>query len=138
MKSRKIGILIFIMGTGYMLLVGWLMSWWIVPGYREFGPEFLSKAAWYNSNWFFLLWAISVPVGSVLTVLGLGLYSGLERVRILFFVLGSMVLLVWLGFWTFSAQHPVLYGIGGQVILLSFPRIMLAMGKNPSQPLWSS
>ena len=36
--SRSIGMIVLAAGTGYLVLIAWLLSWWIVPGYREHGP----------------------------------------------------------------------------------------------------
>ena len=67
-----------------------------------------------------LFWALSVPLGSVLTVLGLALYAKLEKMRILIFAGGSLILLAWLGFWHQSVILPALFGIGGGIILFAF------------------
>jgi hypothetical protein len=103
-----------------MVVDGWLVSWCLVPDYRQLGHSFLSSNSFYSSETFFTFWALSVPLGSIITALGLGLYSRLEKMRFLVFIFGSLVLLAWLGFWSQSVLYPVLYGIGGGVILFSF------------------
>ena len=61
--SRRIGLVVFGVGVLYMLGLGWLYSWWMVPATRESGPENLSGAVAF-------IWALSAPLGSILVVVG--------------------------------------------------------------------
>jgi hypothetical protein len=81
---------------------------------------FISTDSLYTSKTFFAFWGLSVPLGSIITSLGLALYIRLEKLRILIFVVCSLVLLAWLGFWSQSIVYPALYGVGGGIILISF------------------
>ena len=36
--SRTVGWILFVVGALYMLGLGWLYSWWVVPATREAGP----------------------------------------------------------------------------------------------------
>ena len=120
MKSKNVGFIIFIIGVVYMAIDGWLISWWYVPDYRAVGPAFTSGKSFYSSNAFFTFWALSVPLGSIITALGLAVYTHLEKVRFLVFIVSSVILLAWLGLWSQSIVYPALYGIGGGIILFSF------------------
>jgi len=120
MQTKSTSFIISIIGIVYMAIDGWLISWWFVPDYRVVGPAFFTNASFYQNQTFFTFWALSVPLGSVLTTLGLALYANLEKMRILIFIGGSLILLVWLGIWHQSVLYPVVYGIGGGVILFSF------------------
>ncbi|MFC2089059.1 hypothetical protein ACFLSX_05595, partial [Calditrichota bacterium] len=119
-KIKSIGLVVFFIGIVYMAVDGWLLSWWYVPDYRLAGPAFISDNSFYTSKAFFTFWALSVPLGSILTALGLALYSKLEKLRLIIFILISLVLLAWLGIWSQSVLYSVLYGIGGGLILFSF------------------
>ena len=52
MKIKSFGFILFIIGMAYMVIDGWLVSWWFVPDYRVAGPAFLKtlhfKDAKYN------------------------------------------------------------------------------------------
>ena len=120
MKIKSISLVVFIIGIAYMAIDGWLISWWFVPDYRQAGPSFISDTSFYTSKAFFTFWALSVPLGSIITAFALVLYTRLEKMRFLIFVIGSLGLLGWLGFWSQSILYPVLYGVGGGVILFSF------------------
>jgi len=120
MKTRTVGIILFFVGITYMAVDGWLLSWWLVPDYRQIGPAFISDISFYSSRSFFTFWALSIPLGSLITAFGLALYVRLEKVRLLIFIFGSLLFLIWLGLWSQSVLYPVLYGICGGLILLSF------------------
>jgi hypothetical protein len=120
MKLKKFGFIIFIIGILYMFIDGWLISWWLVPDYRSAGQAFISGNSVYSSNSFFTFWALSVPLGSIITVAGLAVYAHLEKWRFLIFFISSIIFLSWLAFWSQSIVYPALYGIGGGLILISF------------------
>jgi len=120
MNTKSISIIVFIIGITYMAVDGWLLSWWFVPGYRQAGPPFISDNSFYSSQAFFTFWALSVPLGSIVTALGLAFYMRLEKLRLLIFIICSLGFLAWLGFWSESILYPVVYGIGGGFILISF------------------
>lgn len=120
MKTKSISLVVFIIGIVYMFVDGWLISWWFVPDYRHAGHSFITNDSFYSSRAFFTFWALSIPLGSIMTALGLALYSSLEKMRFLIFFIGSLGLLVWLAFWSQSVLYPVLYGVGGGLILFSF------------------
>ena len=52
MKIKTISFILFIIGIAYMVIDGWLISWWFVPDYCLAGPAFLKtldfKSAKYN------------------------------------------------------------------------------------------
>lgn len=120
MKIKAIGISILIIGILYMFIVSWLCSWWYVTDYRVLGSKFISASSWYASMPFNIIWALSAPLGSVLVILGFALSVRVERKHTLFFTLGSIILLFWLGMWYVASITSALYGIGGGIILLSF------------------
>jgi hypothetical protein len=112
-----------------MVIDGWLVSWWFVPDFREAGPSFISGNSFYSSNPFFAFWALSVPLGSFITALGLALYIRMERFRVFIFIVCALILLLWLGLWSQSTLYPILYGIGGGIILFSFCISIWALAK---------
>ena len=120
MKTKTLSLIIFIIGIAYMAIDGWLVSWWFVPDYKQVGPSFISNSSSYSSMSFFTFWALSIPLGSILTALGLALFTKLEKMRFIIFIIGSLILLAFLGFWSQSILYPVLYGVGGGLILFSF------------------
>lgn len=76
--------------------------------------------SFYSRSAFFISWALSVPLGSVITAIGLAIYARFERARFFIFIVSSIILLTWLGLWSQSIVYPALYGICGGIILFSF------------------
>jgi hypothetical protein len=69
---QKIGWVVFGIGALYMLGMGWLYSWWMVPAANEIGPDAMSGAVGF-------IWALSAPLGSVLVAVGAALIAQVER-----------------------------------------------------------
>ena len=111
--SRRIGLVVFGVGVLYMLGLGWLYSWWMVPATRESGPENLSGAVAF-------IWALSAPLGSILVVVGASLVAQVERRLFWLLIAGSLLLTVWRVIGTTSQLLPALFGIGGGLITLFF------------------
>jgi hypothetical protein len=113
LTSQKIGWVVFLIGALYMLGMGWLYSWWMVPATREIGPENLSGAVAF-------IWALSAPLGSILVVVGAALMAQVERRLFWLLIAGSLLLTVWRVIGTTSQLLPALFGIGGGLITLFF------------------
>ena len=115
--SRKIGLVILAAGTAYLVLIAWLLSWWIVPGLREHGPGLLSREAWYGSAVVFTLWGLSGPLGALMVAVGAALSGGVSWLRS---AVGGLGLVAWFVFFSPTSHNPVLFGLGGGLILVCF------------------
>jgi hypothetical protein len=111
--SRTVGWILFIVGALYMLGLGWLYSWWVVPATREAGPAFIQDLVGF-------IWALAVPLGSVLVLLGAALLAQVERRLFWLLVVGSFIFAAWRALGTTSRMLPQLFGIGGGLITLFF------------------
>ena len=120
MTSKRIGSILFIIGVLYMFIMGWLLSWWYVPDIRHIGFNFVSNTSFYSGDLLFTLWAISVPLGSIIVGVGLSLYANLEKKHLSLLIVSAVILIVWLALWRLPNLISPLYGIGGGVMLLSF------------------
>jgi hypothetical protein len=108
-----VGWVLFGIGALYMLALGWLYSWWVVPATREIGPAYISNLVGF-------IWALAVPLGSVLVLLGAALLAQVERRLFLILVVGSFIFAAWRVLGTTSRMLPQLFGIGGGLITLFF------------------
>lgn len=115
-NSRIAGWAVFGFGGLYMLLIGWLSSWWVVPTIRQAGLESLPGIA------FFFVWQFAAPVGALLVAIGAAFAAGVERSRKALLILGSLVVVIWLYFSmvVINQVSPPLFGIGGGLITLAF------------------
>ena len=114
--SRKVGWVVFGFGALYMLLMGWLSSWWVVPIIRQAGLEGLLGPA------FFFYWQFSAPIGALLVAIGAAFVAGVERPRKAAIVAGSLVVVTWLvlSLFVITQVIPPIFGIGGGLISLAF------------------
>ena len=118
MNKQKFGLTIFWVGITYLLLVAGLGGWGEPPIVVKMSSIMGSSA--------FFLWAFSVPIGLILSSIGILLYVQAKGSKIALFGIG-MALVVFLndillrGFLIAKdAHYHVLFGIGGVLILLMF------------------
>jgi hypothetical protein len=121
MLTRKnVGLALLWIGIVYMVVMGWLASWWFAATFRDLTLVEIRETAWALNRPLFWLWAFSVPLGSILAGLGLLLRAGSEASYIWSFV---MVMVVALGLTPFvptETHHPPVFGVVGGVILALF------------------
>jgi hypothetical protein len=111
--SQKIGWAIFTIGGLYMFGLGWLYSWWVVPAANQVGSDAYSSLLGF-------LWALSVPLGAFIVVIGAALVARVERRVFWLLILLLVLFTVWRIAGTTSQMIPALFGIGGGLITLFF------------------
>ena len=67
-NSQKIGWIVFWIGAIYMLGLGWLYSWWMVPAANQVGAEAMAGMVGF-------MWALSVPLGAFIVAIGAALIA---------------------------------------------------------------
>jgi hypothetical protein len=114
--SLKAGWVIFGFGALYMLLMGWLSSWWIVPIIRQTGLEGLPGTA------FFFVWQLAAPVGALLVAIGAAFIARVERPLKTVIIAGSLVVAIWLvvSMGAIKQVIPPIFGLGGGLFTLAF------------------
>lgn len=111
--SQKIGWVVFLIGGLYMLVLGWLYSWWVVPAANQVGAEAYSSLVGF-------LWALSVPLGAFIVAIGAALIAQVERRTFWLLILLVVLFTAWRIVGTTSQMVPALFGIGGGLITLFF------------------
>jgi hypothetical protein len=111
--SQKFGWLIFTIGGLYMLGLGWLYSWWVVPAANQFGSDAFSGLLGF-------IWVLSVPLGAFIVAIGAALIARVERRVFWLLILLLVLITVWKMFGTTSQMIPALFGVGGGLITLFF------------------
>jgi len=114
--SRKAGWVIFGFGALYMLLLGWLSSWLVVPIIRQTGLEGLPGAT------FIYFWQVAAPAGALLAAIGAAFVAGVERNRKAVIIGGSILVVIWLfvSMGMITKVIAPIFGIGGGLISLAF------------------
>ena len=115
-SSQTAGWGVFGFGALYMLLMGWLASWWVVPAIRQAGLESLPGIS------FFFVWQLAAPVGAFLVAIGAAFVAQVEGPRKAIIIGGSLVVTIWLvvSMGAFKQVVPPIFGIGGGLISLAF------------------
>ena len=114
--STIAGWVIFGLGGLYMLLMGWLSSWWVVPTIRQSGFEGLPGTT------FFFIWQLAAPAGALLAAIGAAFIGRVERSRKALILGMSLIVTVWLIFsmGAFKQVISPIFGIGGGLITATF------------------
>jgi len=111
--SQKIGWVVFTIGAIYMLGLGWLYSWKVVPTANQAGSDAYSSLLGF-------VWALSVPLGAFIVAIGAALSARVER-RVFWLLILLLVLFTgWRINGTTNQMVPALFGIGGGLITLFF------------------
>lgn len=111
--SQKIGLVVFTIGAVYMLGLGWLYSWWMVPAANQLGRDAYSGLVGF-------VWGLSVPLGAFIVAIGAALMARVER-RVFWLLILLLVLsAAWKMAGTSSQMIPALFGVGGGLITLFF------------------
>jgi len=114
--SQKAGWVIFGIGALYMLLMGWLSSWWVVPVIRDSGLTGLPGTV------FFFIWQLAAPVGALLVAIGAAFVGRIELSRKVVIIGGSLVVVIWLvvSMGAIKQVMSPIFGLGGGLITLAF------------------
>jgi|LGVE01.1.fsa_nt_gb hypothetical protein len=118
MNKQKLGLTIFWIGIIYLLILAGLGGW---------GESLIVvKMSSIMGSPAFFLWAFSVPIGLILSSIGILLYVQAKGSKIALFGIG-MALVVFLTdillrdfLIARDAHYPVLFGMGGSLILIMF------------------
>jgi ABC-type Na+ efflux pump permease subunit len=85
MNKEKIGLIIFAISAIFMIVLGWLSSWWITAALRDLTLAQINETIWATDGALFLLWSLSIPLGALFAGVGILLYTGSKGSRIWLF-----------------------------------------------------
>jgi hypothetical protein len=120
MKTQRLGSVIAGLGAVHLVAVAWMSSWWYVPALLGLAAEPSTGHTPYGGKTFFIIWASSGVLGTMVVALGAAVYCAVGKFRLLLLTAGGTLLFIWLDLWSTSSHHPVVFGIGGGLILLCF------------------
>ncbi|KYK24802.1 hypothetical protein AYK26_02895 [Euryarchaeota archaeon SM23-78] len=118
MSKQKTGLVLFWIGIVYMILMAGVCGWG--------EPSIVASLSQTLGSFFFFLWGFSVPLGAVLSGIGLMLIVESKASRIALFGAGVLVLVVVLELFLRTMllrtdmHFPWFFGAGGGIILLLF------------------
>lgn len=120
MKNQKLAPTLFWTGLIIAVALATIGTWSLMHNLRTLTMEELNATIWAEGGPLFILWALSVTLGSILAGIGAFLYV---RTKTVFSwltgigVLGAVFLMVMV--WS-RVYDPTLFGIGGIISLVAF------------------
>lgn len=132
MNKEKIGLLIFAISAIFMIVLGWLSSWWITAALRDLTLAQINETIWATDGALFLLWSLSIPLGALFAGVGILLYTGSKGSRIWLFGIGVFLIILLVQLLPINNHYPPIFGIGGGLILASFLGILWYWAKKRS------
>ena len=131
MGTQKLGKIIFWIGVIYVMVANWLLSWFVTPYTKNYSPAELSNTVWATDGFLFWFWVLAGPIGATIALTGLLIYSQ-KKWSSMTWLLGPVAIIAHLFIiapYSPTQHYPVLYGIGGGIIAVSFLGIFWAWGK---------
>ena len=125
MKRQKVGLVIFWIGALYIIIMGFVTSYWVRGAYRHLSNDQVRETIWTYTSPLFGFWGVSVPLGAILVGIGLLIYVQAKNSHIWLFGIGTFAVLLIdilekFGTLPSPVHWPPLYGIGGALILVFF------------------
>jgi len=122
MTKKKVGLVIF------WIAVIWAIAWGVVVSIplnvalHSMTPTEWSQSIWAMTGPLFMLWGVfGVTLAAILAGIGILLYSGAKASTVWKFVIGVFLAYIITMFFMPQLGHiPVLFGIGGTLIILFF------------------
>lgn len=119
-NKQKLSLSLFWIGLLIAVGMAAISSWSLLYNLRSLTMEELAATIWAEGGPLYILWALSVSLGSVLAGIGAFVYVKSKPIFSWFTGLGiPVVVVVMVMVWT-RVYYPPLFGIGGAIILLSF------------------
>ena len=133
MKSGRSGIVVFWIGALYIIVMGFVASFWVRGAYRHLSFEEVRETIWWFGSPLFMMWASSVPIGAILAGVGILLYVRSKGSRVWLFGIGVFVAVLvdmmstWFAYARVlpqPAHFPPLFGVGGGLMVAFFLAIL--------------
>lgn len=120
MTKQRLGQILFWIGLVIAIAFASLGTWSLMGNLRTLTAEELDATAWAVGDPLFILWALSVAVGSVVAATGAFLYVRAQPAFPWLTAVGVLVAVILMVMVWSKVYSPALFGIGGILILLSF------------------
>ena len=130
MKKEKFGLLIFWIAAIWILLWGIIGSLFLTPVYRNLTMEEVNQTMWASNGIWFMIWGVfGVALGAIIALIGVLLNSGAKISTALKYGIGIFILLFISMMAGMISHIPILFGIGGTIMLLCFIGILKMWSK---------
>ncbi len=117
---KNTGKIIFWLGVFISITMGAIISY--DPGFFcKLDSNNLPQTIWSYPALCFTFWAFSVPIGIIIAATGILIHAKAKRKTVLKFALGMLTVFIFISLANGPMPHvPILFGIGGTLILLFY------------------
>ena len=124
MTKQKIGLVLFWVAVIWAFLWGVLGSFFVGSAFRNLTMDEVNQTMWATTGPWYLLWAFGVPLGALVAGIGVLLYSDAKGSKVWKYGIGIFLGIIIGMAIVFLGHIPLLFGIGGTLILLFFIGIL--------------
>jgi hypothetical protein len=130
MTKQKAGLVLFLIAIIWAIGWGVIGSVFVDSAFRNLTTDELNLTMWAAQGTWTMIWGLlGVPLAAIVAIIGILLYSGAKGSTVLKYGVG-IFLAVFAGMAAGSLGHiPLLFGIGGTLILLFFIGILWLWAK---------
>ncbi len=120
MKRQKVGLVLFWIGVIWAVLWGVIGSFYMNSVLHTLTFEELNQTMWALTGPLQMLYGFSIPLGPLVAIVGLLIYSGAKGSTVWKFGIGILLALIIVMPIQLMGHFPPLFGIGGTLIMLLF------------------
>lgn len=120
MKKQTFSITLFLIGMAVAIAFASVGTWSLMGTLRNLSMEEVAATIWNLDGPLFYLWAFAVPLGSVLAGIAAFLYAKSKPIFAWFAGIGVLGAVLVMNLLWSRVYNPILFGIGGTIILISF------------------
>lgn len=130
MKKQTFSITLFLIGMAVAVGFTGFGTWSLMGTLRNLSMEEVATTMWDLDGPLFYLWAFAVPLGSVLAGIAAFLSAKSKSIFAWFAGIGVLGAVLVMNLLWSRVYDPILFGIGGTIILISFFAIVWIWMKN--------
>ncbi len=129
--KKIISLAMFWLGILYIFIASWLVMWWVAPVWQNTPIEQFDRTAWAFEGPIYMSIGLSLPLGIILTSIGMLLYTDDNKRKwqlpvLIIIVIISVASIL---FPSSSNYYPVTFGIFGLFIFIFFVLSIWLWGK---------
>ena len=130
MTKQKVGLMLFWIAIIWAIGWGVIGSVFVDSAFRNLTMDELNQTMWAPQGTWTMIWALlGVPLAAIVAIIGIFLYSNARGSTVLKYVIGIFLAGVGMAVVYPLGHIPLLFGIGGTLILLFFIGILWLWAK---------
>jgi hypothetical protein len=130
MKKQRIGLILFLIGALIIFGVGWITPWFTSPVWSSESPEHFEGTIWEAFGLIFMAMSLLTPFGILMIAIGTLLLGDSVKSHIWYYSIGIVLVIASFLFPATLGFYPLLFGIGGFLILIFFFVLLWYWAKN--------